>query len=154
MALKWPVMCWCAVKKLLTHSLVGQPETCRQAMCCGNGDGKRQQRRCRHTQCRVVRPCLTRKTQLCRAFNCRILYSHYLPTVILIIGIPSPTNSFITGLKPSFFCKSFPLQPFLFFFRTYCPHYVLLLLSISVLSFSFSVSVCFTLFSCRFHAVD
>ena len=21
MALKWPIMCWCAVKKLLTHSL-------------------------------------------------------------------------------------------------------------------------------------
>jgi len=35
--------------------------------------------------------------------NCRILYGHYLPTVILIIiGIPSPTDSFIPGLKPSF----------------------------------------------------
>jgi len=38
-----------------------------------------------------------------RAFNCRILYGLYLPTVILIIiGIPSPTHSFIPGLKPSF----------------------------------------------------
>jgi len=41
--------------------------------------------------------------QLCRAFNCRILYGHYLPTVILIIiGIPSPTHFFIPGLKPFF----------------------------------------------------
>jgi len=38
-----------------------------------------------------------------KPFNCRILYGHYLPTVILIIiGIPSPTDSFILGLKPSF----------------------------------------------------
>ena len=40
-----------------------------------------------------------------RAFNCRILYGLYLPTVILIIIgklIPSPTHSFIPGLKPSF----------------------------------------------------
>ena len=43
------------------------------------------------------------RLQLCRAFNCRILYGHYLPTVILIIiVIPSPTHSFIPGLKPSF----------------------------------------------------
>ena len=34
-----------------------------------------------------------------RAFNCRILYGLYLPTVILI---PSPTHSSIPGLKPSF----------------------------------------------------
>ena len=41
--------------------------------------------------------------QLCRAFNCRILYDHYRPTVILIIiGIPSPTHSFTVGLNPSF----------------------------------------------------
>jgi len=41
--------------------------------------------------------------QSCRAFNCKILYGRYLPTVILIIiGIPSPTHSFIPGLKPSF----------------------------------------------------
>ena len=34
-----------------------------------------------------------------KPFNCRILYGHYLPTVILIIiGIPSPTDSFILGL--------------------------------------------------------
>ena len=48
--------------------------------------------------------------QLCRAFNCRILYDHYLPTVILIvtliiIGIPSPTHSH-SRLKSFLFCKS------------------------------------------------
>jgi len=55
--------------------------------------------------------------------------------------------------KTSLFCKSFPPQPFLFFFRI---HYMdsprLLLLSIfRLLLFSFSVS---TIFSCRFRAVD
>ena len=41
--------------------------------------------------------------QLCTAFNCRILYGHYLPTVILIIiAITSPTHFFTPGLKPSF----------------------------------------------------
>ena len=44
---------------------------------------------------------------MCRAFNCRILYDHYLLTVILIvtliiIGIPSPTHSVTLGLNPSF----------------------------------------------------
>ena len=54
------------------------------------------------------------------AFNCRILYDHYLPTVILIIiGIPSPTHSFTLGLNPSFFCKSSLPQPFLFTARCY-----------------------------------
>jgi len=38
---------------------------------------------------------------------------------LLLFGIPSPTHSFIPGLKPSFFCKSFPPQPFFFFFRAY-----------------------------------
>jgi len=44
-----------------------------------------------------------------------------LPTVILIIiGIPSPSHSFIPGLKPSF--SAYPSQkPFFFFFRI---HYV------------------------------
>jgi len=40
--------------------------------------------------------------QFCRLFNCRILYGRHLPTVIHITGIPSPTLSFIPGLKPSF----------------------------------------------------
>ena len=46
------------------------------------------------------------------------LRSFMLLTVILIIiSFLSPTHSFIPGLK-SLFCKSFPLQPLVFFFRT------------------------------------
>ena len=53
--------------------------------------------------------------QLCRAFNCRILYDHYFPTVILIIiSIPSPTHSFTLGLNPSFSAN--PPYPSLSFF--------------------------------------
>jgi len=86
--------------------------------------------------------------QLCRAFNCIILYDHYLPTVILIliliiIGIPSPTHSFTLGLNPSFFAN--PPYPSLSFisFRIHYMDFLdclLLLLSTSVfLLFSFSV---------------
>ena len=86
--------------------------------------------------------------QLCRAFNCRIFYDHYLPTVIftvilIIIGIPSPTHSFTLGLNPSFSAN--PPYPSLSFFsfRIYYIDFLdclLLLLSISVfLLFSFSV---------------
>jgi len=53
---------------------------------------------------------------------------------------------FHSGLKTSLFCKSFPPQPFLFFFRTDyidSPDCLLLLLSISV--FYFLVFFCFTL---------
>jgi len=47
------------------------------------------------------------------------LRSFMLLTVILIIIIPSPMHSlFHSRLKTFLFCKSFPLQPFLFFFRT------------------------------------
>jgi len=61
----------------------------------------------------------SRDPSYCRGFSCRILYDHYLPTVILIviliiIGIPSPTHSFTLGLNPFFFCKSSLPQPFLF----------------------------------------
>ena len=55
---------------------------------------------------------------------------------------------FHSRLKTFLFCKSFPPQPFLFFFRTdYIdyPDCLLLLLSISVFTFLF---FCFTLFSC------
>ena len=78
--------------------------------------------------------------------NCRILYDHYLPTVIpiviLIIGIPSPTHSFTLGLNPSFSANP-PYRTLSFFsFRFHYmdfPHCLLLLLSISVfLLFSFS----------------
>ena len=37
--------------------------------------------------------------------------------LIIIISFPSPTH-FISRLKTFLFCKSFPLQPFLFFFMT------------------------------------
>jgi len=60
---------------------------------------------------------------------------HLLPLYI-IIGIPSLFHS---RLKTSLFCKSFPPQPFLFFFRTdymYSPDCLLLLLSIPVFNFS------------------
>jgi len=56
---------------------------------------------------------------------------------LLLLGIPSPTH-FHSRLKTSLFCKSFPPQPFLFFFRI---HYMdssdclLLFLSISVFYF-------------------
>ena len=38
----------------------------------------------------------------------------------VILSFPSPTLSFIPDLGPKtfLFCKSFPLQPFFFFFRT------------------------------------
>jgi len=67
------------------------------------------------------------------------------------ISFPSPTHSFIPGLKPSFFCKSLPQQTFLFFFRTDCMDspdfyfyfwaYPFLLFSFSVLHFLVVVSV-------------
>ena len=41
-----------------------------------------------------------------------------LTVILIIIIFPSPTLSFIPDLKPSLFCKSFPPQPFFFFFRT------------------------------------
>jgi len=74
--------------------------------------------------------------QLCRAFNCRILYDHYLPTVILIImGIPSPTHSFTLGLNP-YFSAIPPYRSLSFFFFRFhymdFPDCLLLLLSISV----------------------
>ena len=37
---------------------------------------------------------------------------------LIIISFSSPTLSIIPDLKTFFFCKSFPLQPFFFFFRT------------------------------------
>ena len=56
-------------------------------------------------------------------------------------------------LKTFFFCKSFQLQPFFFFFRTdyMIPRHLLLLLKYLLSLFSFSV---FTIFSCRLRAVD
>ena len=74
--------------------------------------------------------------------QCRTLYDHCLPTVILIIiGIPSPTHSFTLGLNPSFSANP-PYRSLSFFsFRIHCmdfPDCLLLLLSISIfLLFSF-----------------
>ena len=52
---------------------------------------------------------------VCRAFNCKILYGLYLPTVIHTIIWYSITHSlFHPRLKTFLFCKSFPPQPFLF----------------------------------------
>ena len=62
-----------------------------------------------------------------RAFNCRILYSLYLPTVILTVIWYSITHSlFHSRLKTFLFCKSFPLQPFLSssIFTTWIPRTV------------------------------
>jgi len=52
---------------------------------------------------------------LCRAFNCRMSYCLYLPTVILTITWYSITHSlFYSRLKTFLFCKSFLPQHFLF----------------------------------------
>jgi len=76
-----------------------------------------------------------------------------LTVILIIISFPPPTHSFHSRLKTFLFCKSFPLQPFFFFFRTdyldspdfYCYFWA------SVLLFSFFL---FYTFSCRFRAVD
>jgi len=71
-----------------------------------------------------------------RAFNRRILYGHYLPTVILIIiGIPLPTYSFILGLIPSFSANT-SHQPFLFFLQVSL-HYSPRLLTFSLLAYPY-----------------
>ena len=36
-----------------------------------------------------------------------------LTVILIIVSFPSPTHSFIPGLKTFLFCKSFPPQPFL-----------------------------------------
>ena len=76
--------------------------------------------------------------QSCRAFNCRILYGRYLPIVrLIIIGIPSPTHSFIPDLKPSFSANPTHRSPSFSSSKltTWIPHCLLLLLSISVCTF-------------------
>ena len=78
-----------------------------------------------------------------------IIYYHYLPTVVLIMGIPSPTHSFTLGLNPYFSAN--PPYRSLSFFSFFRIHYMdfpdclLLLLSISV-SLLFSFFSVFTLF--------
>jgi len=60
------------------------------------------------------RPCLWRWWQLCKAFNCRILYGLYLPTVILTIIWYSITHSLFHSSLKTFSANPFLLQPFLF----------------------------------------
>jgi len=73
---------------------------------------------------------------------------------LLLSGIPSPTQSFIPGLKPSFSANPSHRSPSFFFFRIHyvdSPDCLLLFLSISVFYFYF---FCFYTFSSRFRAVD
>ena len=66
-------------------------------------------------------------TLVYRAFNCRILYDHYLPTVILIIiGIPSPNHSFTLGLNPFPDCLLLLLSIFVFLLSSFFLFYTLL----------------------------
>ena len=54
----------------------------------------------------------------------------------------------------TFFCKSFPLQPFFFFFQNELhdsPDLITVTSNISAFTFQF---FCFTIFSCRLRAVD
>ena len=64
------------------------------------------------------------------------------------------THSFFHSRLKTFFCKSFPLQPFFFFFfRTnyMIPQTFTVTSNISAFAFQF---FCFTIFSCRLRAVD
>ena len=78
-----------------------------------------------------------------------------LTVILMIISFPSPTLSFNhSRLKTFFFCKSFPLQPFFFFFRTdYTIPHTFTVTSEHIRSY-FLVFFCFTLFSCCFRAVE
>ena len=85
--------------------------------------------------------------QLCRTFNCRILYDHYLPTVILIIiGILSPTHSLTLCLNP--FLQILPTAAFPFSpsgFTIWISHTVYCYFS-AYPSFYFLVFFCFYTF--------
>ena len=74
-----------------------------------------------------------------------------LTVILIIISFPSPTHSFIPGLKTFLFCKFFSLQPFFFFFRTdYMIPQTFTVTSEHIRFYFF----CFALFSFRFRAVD
>jgi len=84
-------------------------------------------------------------------FSCIILYGHYLPTVIFYYWYSITHSLFHSRLNIFLFFKSFPPQPFLFFFQVslhgfpqtaYCYFwaYPSLLFSFSVLHFSVVVS--------------
>ena len=77
-----------------------------------------------------------------------------LTIILIIISFPSPTRSFIPGLKPSFSANSSHRSLSFFFFRT---DYIIpqtFTVTSEHIRFYFSVFFCFTLFSCRFLAVD
>ena len=71
---------------------------------------------------------------------------------VITISFPSPSLSFIPHLK-LFFCKSFPLQPFFFFFRTDYKIPQTFTVTSEHIRFYFLVFL-FLHFSCRFRAVD
>ena len=83
------------------------------------GDGK-ERRRGRGREGRRGDGICRTNVKLLLICHCRILYDHYLPTVIrivtlIIIGIPSPTHSLTLGLNPSFSANppypAFPFSP-------------------------------------------
>jgi len=78
-----------------------------------------------------------------------------LTVILIIISFPSPTPSFIPGLKPSFSANPLnPPQPFLFFSRTDYMIPRTFTVTSEHTRFHFLVFFSFTLFSCRFRAVD
>jgi len=104
----------------------------------------------------VVNKTRRQSNLLCTAFNCRILYGLYLPTVILTIIWYSITHSlFHSRLKTFLFCKSFPPQPSLFLLRDSLHGFPRLFTVISehICFIHLVFLFFFTLFSCRFRAV-
>jgi len=79
-----------------------------------------------------------------------------LTVILIIISFPSPTLSFIPDLKHPFTlsCKSFPLKPFFFFFRTDYMIPQTCTVTSEHIRFYLLVFSVFTLFSCRFRAVQ
>jgi len=90
--------------------------------------------------------------QLCNAFNCRILYGRYAANIYTLL-VYHHTNTFITGLKPSFSANPFH-RSLLFLLQDWLHGFSRQFTDTSehirFLLFSFSV---FT-FSCWLRAVD
>jgi len=84
-----------------------------------------------------------------------LLYTFTPLTVILIIiSFPSPTHFFIPGLNLPFL-QIFPTAAFFFFFRTdYMIPQTITVTSEHIRFYYLVIIFCFTLFSCRFRAVD
>ena len=79
--------------------------------------------------------------------------AHAIPPTVIVNIISFPMTHSLFHSKTFLFCKSFSLQPFLFFFRTdyMIPQILLILLSTSV--FYLLVFLFYT-FSCCFREVD